>query len=201
MYIFCYVDIIVSSIFQSRLQCKRECVKFLLILCSHKCGTIYTRFHEFMWWRKNRRGESERRYEWNERAGEWAKHTSERGYCGIISVSRAIARVTGIIHKILYYSQSRKQFVSRLSDWKLWVDLKNDWLESVFVSTLYQLFSRRLFESMESEIRTPAVWGYWTVRVCNQISVISGRGTESLYVLMRVWRNETKCSFIPLRCM
>ena len=29
--------------------------------------------------------------------------TSERGYCRIISVARAIARVTGIIRNILYY--------------------------------------------------------------------------------------------------
>ena len=32
--------------------------------------------------------------------------TSERGYCRIILVARAIARVTGIIRKILYYSAS-----------------------------------------------------------------------------------------------
>ena len=28
--------------------------KFLSILCSHSCGIIYTRFHAFKWWRKNR---------------------------------------------------------------------------------------------------------------------------------------------------
>ena len=41
--------------------------------------------------------------EWKERAGEWAKGTSERGYCRIISVAGAIPRLTGIIRTILYY--------------------------------------------------------------------------------------------------
>ena len=31
------------------------------------------------------------------------QRTSERGYCRIISVAQAIARVTGIIRNILYY--------------------------------------------------------------------------------------------------
>ena len=39
----------------------------------------------------------------SERAGEWAKRMSERGYCRIIPVARAIARVTGIIRNILNY--------------------------------------------------------------------------------------------------
>ena len=46
---------------------------------------------------------SERRCDRRERAREWAKRTSERGYCGLISVAQAMARVTGIIRNILYY--------------------------------------------------------------------------------------------------
>ena len=28
-------------------------------IASHKCGIIHTRFHGFVWWRKNRRGVAE----------------------------------------------------------------------------------------------------------------------------------------------
>ena len=34
--------------------CDIFCEKILSILCSHRCGNIYTRFHAFIWWRKNR---------------------------------------------------------------------------------------------------------------------------------------------------
>ena len=65
---------------------------------------------ETMWWRVRRRSSielsnktSDRWCEWNDWAGKWAKRTSERGYCRIISVARAIASVTGIIRNILYF--------------------------------------------------------------------------------------------------
>ena len=56
--------------------------------------------------RKKRPGGAEQFYkreaDWKE-AGESAKGTSERGYCRIILVARAIVRVTGIIRNVLYY--------------------------------------------------------------------------------------------------
>ena len=60
-YILYYVDIVGSGEFFS-LACnvKVHVQYFFSILCSHKCGIIYTRFHAsvlspsmvFMWWRK-----------------------------------------------------------------------------------------------------------------------------------------------------
>ena len=47
---------------------------------------------------------SDRRCELKERAGEWARPLSKRGYCRILSVARAITRFTGIIRIMLYYS-------------------------------------------------------------------------------------------------
>ena len=48
-----------GEFFQSRVPCKSARAIFLLILCSHKCGILYTRFHAsvfsssmvFVWWK------------------------------------------------------------------------------------------------------------------------------------------------------
>ena len=49
MHTLCYVDIVGSGeFFPSRLQCKCSRGIFFSILCSHKCGFIYTRFHAYM---------------------------------------------------------------------------------------------------------------------------------------------------------
>ena len=80
-------------------------VQIHFTIASHKCGIIHTRFHMM----EKKRSSIELSINMSKRlTGRKPVRnevTSERGYCQIISVARATARVTAIIHKILYYSR------------------------------------------------------------------------------------------------